>query len=726
MKPCVIFALISYFLDPYDADYLPSSKVKVTKEDKKPTNEQFVPEVSRGRIIPDKKRRRKRRPKGYSWGINGSPTTAKSKRPSRPPLVPKNSDIVGNQLQRHAGVNRTKKQPDMPTVFPTLNKMVENCTNTNSNNGTHLQDQPSTTTCTRPILFDVPTETKRVLVASVKVNAPKRTYSVDATSTKPFSPKPGYDSLAKDLLSDEPKRRRRSAIAGENFVASCLLFSKNSRKPIAVEKKRSKSHSRPLQNVDEDQNSLKMEETPQKQEILKHNADAKVQLTKTDAKVAFAQPWFSSLTPGSSKLSQFSNSSFNLANSNKLMSFRAANAHAQKTTMPLKLDSVSLTAYRDMTQYDDDPDEENDVTSSSSSDSESSSSSVDSSYDLTSDEDPIAKNRVESSFEAKWRHYERPKKLMKKKTKTLNQLAGTLAEDKQVSVAPPIKLDRVENAASLSTADLKVAAPAKRKRGRPRKYPLKPDIQKSTGKPQSDPNPKTQFSSFLNTACENGTKRRQSTEGSPIAGDKSAHDLKSEENPDVSITNLITSTPKQQKDEPRPTASNHPFHRESFQKETRDCEKEIVPVSPMASSELKKVQVVEETRCDSLASKEENSSSDEEFKDVESEEESSRSIEKGSSVEVGSTFVSKRDPTLSNWHSEQSSLQGSLRASGENECDSHQSSSLFSGVPLDDSLSSMFPNVDAIQPSTSESIGNENMEKNAPPTLLGNTLKPMV
>ena len=682
------------FPDPYDTDYLPTYKPKKSKEIKK--TDGFIPQVAKGHIIPDKKRR-KRRPKGYQWGVkaNNGQSAAKVKRTIQPPLVAKNlrnkDDRLPNPEEkpaRHTPLNDTKDK----NIFSSLTDAVSTSTDKPL-----AVDVPSTSTNdTRSTLFDALSDNKRVLVASVTVNPAKRPY------TKPSkipSTRKSLDDLSelprkKSIFTSEilPKRRRRSAIAGENFVASCLLSSRNSRKLTVGEKKRLSVPSRPL-SLTENLQRVSKDDSELDQSFLdaqdQTNAQVKP-LSKNDSQCAFAQPWLTSLAPGSPKLSSLSSTPFKLASHNhptfKMMS--AAHSHKKmKNVMPPKLDGASLTAYRD-TQYNDDVDEENDVTSSSESES-SSCSSAESSCDLSSDdadEETLSSGGLLGHHQ--WRERGGKKMLKKKRLESRKEtLKSTIEAEEQ---KPSFKLQKPSShlpnnfkSTSLSPSSIPNAStPVKRKRGRPRKHPLK--IEEANHE--------------VVTEAAKSTENDDLDRSMALSSQEKDIEMLQAYMPPASPISITPHSPRSPAvGQSLPATPGSPYSHDSACSvndtlENAERFENMDPVQDNESTVAADDLDIAKSPVASSPAVAIDSSSDElpEYEDRGSL----------SSVKDPVDIRSKHDPTLPKWHSETSSLVNSPKAQGDAEYDSRQSSSLYDGVPLDDSFSNVFPSVAAVVPSS--------------------------
>ncbi|CAK8672404.1 unnamed protein product [Clavelina lepadiformis] len=528
------------------------------------SDDDFVPEVARGKLIPEKKRRR-HKPKGYQWGA----IKRKLKRPSSHNLLvrkdstikrgkvgrPRKIDIIKNSLIDDSthGKNNVSVASDFPSSKPVQTTMdrffqpkpASLFSNTNSNNGNKMSDNAlkskSPTETKFSTVYTALTDSNHVLVASVTVSPNKRP-QLSPTSPKQFSSSTSSESskanlkasaklkqrLSASSLSPEPKRRRRSAIAGENFVASCLLSSRVPRRTQTSERKRPRG--RPPSNANESfeedfldlasraldpednlgsfgaclENSthssnhfLGVRPQGQSSDINYKSLSKKEGQVST---VAFAKPWIPAIGSAASKLTQPCRSSFRLGNENsfKMMSFNHIKSHRRSgSTKLFNFRPSSLTAYRDMTRND--LDEDNDASSSSSSDAESS-SSAESSYDNSSDENEDTENEIvtaeSENFDKHWRENEKVKKNFKKKinlTKSQNLDFVKVPTTKQVNTKAKQMLESITKVPGDKGFELGAKIPqglnakeksscsgvVKRGRGRPRKYPLKPVVEKN-------------------------------------------------------------------------------------------------------------------------------------------------------------------------------------------------------------------------------------------------------
>ena len=693
------------------------------KREKKNSPAPFIPQLAKGQIIPDKKRR-KRRPKGYQWGIKmrNKHTPAKQKRTNRSPLSPKQisesgmkEDVPFKSKLKSKRFNRDRIRDK--ESFSTPQKLCNNLE----------KPKPTSPAETRPPLFDALSDTKRVLVASVTVN-PSKPFSKTTSPTLPprnsnvEEPVLPSEKLSLFSSDNEPKRRRRSAIAGENFVASCLLFSSNYRKQLTNEKKKT----RRISSVNDAQTIPRMKKlnksfsaslSESKLNIASKSDQSDQSLGKSDAQVAFAQPWFSSLTIGSSKHSNLSSTPFKMANHNHPTFKAMSAAHTHKKTKILispKMNRASMTTYRDMTQYDDDIDEENDVTSTSSSESESSScSSAESSYELSSD-DVIETVPSSGSVldKSQWRDHVKNKRYVKRRKQERSpnfkkQLQKTKSDDetaKQVVLSQAFQEKNLKNSTKTTSepTDVKLndGIVIKRKRGRPRKYPLKPDARKNgpisphtipieteVKKVEKDQSPSEEAKIIAQMDI-------QATQQQPVVSSPS-HPLSPVFQATEEASPGITSPIYPSSDSPvpvRPSLSD--FEEESEEiakafentkKKENDMQIENEFATPLSPGSPKSPNLSE-------------GSSD--LDDIDSSLDG-----KNPSSKVQPTFLSRRDPTLPNWQSETSSLQSSPRAQAENEYDSRLSSTIYSGV-LDDSFSTIFPTVQPKSP-LDDSVQNE-------------------
>ena len=679
------------------------------KSEKKTFPAKFIPQVAKGQIIPDKKRR-KRRPKGYQWGIK---INTKPKRTSRAPLVPRNfsessvNEDARAKLKLNAKLTFEVNNLKDKEAFRTCNTITQNKEKARS----------TSTSKTRPTLFDTLSDTKHVLVASVTVSPTTKPFS------KPMSPEKSNLEVAElprqksSFLSSkgELKPKRRSAIAGENFVASCLLFSSNSRKQLTGEKKKMRRNSSAIdiqsnarkkkltKSFSSSLSDSKMTITPEQQE----KSSLINTMSSNDPQVAFARPWISSLAPGSSKPSNLSSSPFKLANHNhptfKMMS-AAQSPKKLDSIMPPKLNRASMTTYRDMTQFDDDMDEENDVTSTSSSEAESSSSSsAESSCEMSSDDAvetaPSARNSAVLD-KSQWREHGKGKKLLKKKKQEKSpnlkkQIVKSPKHDSEQNIVSDLAFNKTEPdvqvsiTATIAPKDVKLdaAVPTKRKRGRPRKYPLKPEVHRRLSLPhqagavETEPKTLSEGVAQLTDASMPAHKNLQGVSQQPAVS------------PALFASQEVETNSPQV---PSPIYPN-PGNPELLQKHVSDVENEKAAVFQPADNSA--LDANESTRIGTPASLKSPCLSDDSSSDSSSDLDDlvSSVDDKPSKTMSKSSFVSKKDPTLPNWHSENSSLQSSPRAQGDMEFDSRQSSSGFTGVNLDDSFSTIFPTV---RPST--------------------------
>lgn len=588
---------------------------------------------------------------------------------------------------------------------------IENCSsNTNSNNATHSND----TSEVRPTLFDSLLDSKRVLVASVTVN-PNRPVSSSKHSKKVTDHSETINasdsSTRQPLLSAKNKPRRRSAIAGENFVASCLLFSKNSRKSLPNEKKGSIGRPRKVPSVGDKfpvkEKKSNVKASPAKffkksDSIIglkqqKDSSECKIKpLNEKESQVAFARPWITSLSHSKSNPADLSTSSpFKLSNSNnttfKMMSFENRSAHAQKKKNSLlpKLNGSSMTAYRDMNQFGDDLDEDNDASSSSSSSSDSSESELSSSGSscyVSSDDDLEKSKPLSLSADKQWRDSESGKKITNKKLGFEKVFSGKKANiKKRNEVSKEIVTTPLSNGSIRSENKHETASVAiKRKCGRPRKYPLKLKLTNKGG---------WNGSSDVSVVVKSPSTSKEPTP-TPKSPEKSSTRINSADfdsdsfnlpqsrsispSPQTPITNSLTPSLSEHSD----NAADNPITDDSNPVEACDN-----PFSPS----------IVEMNCgdepiNQSSPTDEDRSSNAAF-DLDQNSSSSLCIRDQSS-EADSALFNKRDPTLLAWESTNSSMQNSPSTRGDTQGDSRQSLSFYSGPAMDDSFGKMFPSVE--------------------------------
>lgn len=495
-------------------------------------------------LAPRKIKRRRRKSKGYQWGPvkrkmkkptvtfqnsenlqNGENGVAvKRKRPGRPrKIIPVASTTAPAQAEHVATKSPTQTTMDQ-FLLPKTDKGAAPIvtSNSNSNNANAARDEiPNATSDSGPVSASTTTDKTRVVVASVTVSPPKprRVLSPKSALTGASDTHRRNKKASPNRFKVEPKLRRRSAIAGENFVASILLSNRSPKKGVHPEKKRSRSRGprsgfRELRTLkspnrpDENEKPEKDAEKATLREPASNNATGsflaygphmqsrermKSSLNTTEgtiSTVAFAKPWIPALGSGASNVAG-RGGSFALAHDSRFkdMSFQAASRQtfkrgANKKMRALNLQSPALTKYRDVKRREDNE------TSSSSDAESSSSSSAESLSDNTSD-DELADARAEEGegFDRQWRGGEKSRKVLKRKT---NNPAGAPAPP--ISLSPIVPAPRgaqdfdvgASDSGVQSTRKTKAVEGVKRGRGRPRKYPLKGGVHRMLPRDKPD------------------------------------------------------------------------------------------------------------------------------------------------------------------------------------------------------------------------------------------------
>ena len=638
----------------------------------------------------------------------GRPPLSKARR-VRPPLFVKTLYNVDTRQ----GLASPSKNLERASFDEMSGKSsVENrCSNTNSNNATHLNASSNSTPDSRPSLFDSLLESKRVLVASVTVN-PNRPASIPTlfkqkkAKSNAATVDGGESSSRQRALPLKMKPRRRSAIAGENFVASCLLFSKNSRKSAPNDKKRPVGRPRKTPLLKEKKavikvppaKSIKNSASVEGFEAQDDNDTGKIKSpNEGDGQVAFARPWITGLSQNRPDLADLSASSpFRMSNSSsaafKIM-FRNPSAHAQKKKSALfsKLSRSSMTTYRDMNQFGDDLDEDNDASSSSSSESElSCSSSTESSCDSSSGEDMTSLNPIGLFTDKKWRDSEQNGNT-KVKSEKLSSARKANCKKKNEINEEKLSMSKTNESDQFGIHNPETAEPAKRKRGRPRKHPLKRQIDNAFINQEVSFITKPDITDLTTSEEISRNGNDLSEPSSPIGDHRFAastptpaeeHDLNSS----------CSSSSDQSDDEQEESFSNK-------LKNLEDCDDAVT--SPPALT----------THCDESSNRASPSDKDPSV-DVPSEldESSVLPCAREQSSDAENAFLSKRDPTLLAWQSTSSSMQSWSCAHADAECD--LSSTLDAGTAaLDESFSNIFPSVDSVSMSSQSALGSGESSK---------------
>nr|CAB3257896.1 histone acetyltransferase KAT6A [Phallusia mammillata] len=435
-------------------------------------------------------KRRRRKSKGYQWGAIkrkikkplanalrrvAMGAVAKRNGPGRPPkkvIPPAIAPLLVENSHEEAA--SPAKKPLQTTIHQFFQRRNTACTN---NNNINVDSAKSAQNGSVGNLYSALNDSNHVVVASVTLSPKKRLPTHGSGELKrkvkksPFTPS-----------ESEPKQRRRSAIAGDNFVASCLLSSRAHKKSSMLggsgEKKRPRGRPRsslppelPLSPKDEnspseaeqsDTNASFLGQGPH----IQNSESMRSSLTPGEGTVAFAKLWIPTLGSGASNVSQSSTNPFKLDNTFSNMSFKAASSYSyHRSSKRFDLQSPSLTTYREMNRPD--YDEDNEMSSSSSSDAESTScSSAESSEENSSDEEPTDARDAEDGFDRQWR--EKSRKMLKRR----NQDAAKQLENSNRNSTAEELIGADVGASDYTEVTRKVDG-VKRGRGRPRKYPPK-------------------------------------------------------------------------------------------------------------------------------------------------------------------------------------------------------------------------------------------------------------